>query len=59
MGVSKDRGERYFVDAMRYLGEGNNGDIFLSLENDTQKWMFLEDGIAPCETRYNPMFLDE
>ncbi|KAL6500404.1 hypothetical protein OROHE_025770 [Orobanche hederae] len=59
MGVSKDQGDRYFVDAMRYLGEGNNGDIFLALENDTQKWIFLEDGIAPCETNYNPMFLDE
>ncbi|KAL6512377.1 hypothetical protein OROHE_019989 [Orobanche hederae] len=59
MGVSKDRGDIYFVDAMRYLGEGNNGDIFLALENDTQKWIFLEDGIAPCETSYNPIFLDE
>ncbi|KAL6581914.1 hypothetical protein OROMI_005928 [Orobanche minor] len=50
MGVSKDRGNIYFVDAMRYLGEGNNCDIFLALENDTQKWIFLEDGIALCET---------
>ncbi|KAL6558743.1 hypothetical protein OROMI_019093 [Orobanche minor] len=39
MGVSKDRGDRYFVDATRYLGEGNNGDIFPALENDTQKWI--------------------
>ncbi|KAL6496334.1 hypothetical protein OROGR_029592 [Orobanche gracilis] len=37
MGVSKERGDKYFVDAMRYLGEGNHGDIFLALENDTHK----------------------
>ncbi|KAL6539711.1 hypothetical protein OROHE_011482 [Orobanche hederae] len=59
MGVLKDRRDRYFVDAMRYLGEGNNDDIFLALENVTQKWIFLEDGIAPCETSYNPTFLNE
>ncbi|KAL6578568.1 hypothetical protein OROMI_008784 [Orobanche minor] len=59
MGVSKDRGDKYFVDAMRYLDEGNDGDIFLALENDTHKWMFLEDGIAPCETSYNPIMDDD
>ncbi|KAL6546368.1 hypothetical protein OROMI_022089 [Orobanche minor] len=37
MGVSKERGDIYFVQAMKYLGEGNNGDIFMALENDNQK----------------------
>ncbi|KAL6565009.1 hypothetical protein OROMI_016459 [Orobanche minor] len=34
MGVSKERGDIYFVQAMKYLGEGNNGNIFMALEND-------------------------
>ncbi|KAL6549965.1 hypothetical protein OROMI_020453 [Orobanche minor] len=37
MEVSKERGDKYFVVAMRYLSEGNNGDISLALENVNQK----------------------
>lgn len=59
MGVSKERGDRYFVAAMRYLGEGNNGDIFLALENDNQKWMFLDEGMNQDDTCYIPRYEDE
>ncbi|KAL6547121.1 hypothetical protein OROMI_022842 [Orobanche minor] len=43
MEVSKKQGDKYFVAAMKYLGEGTNVDIFLALENDNQKWIFLDD----------------
>ncbi|KAL6585531.1 hypothetical protein OROMI_002175 [Orobanche minor] len=59
MEVSKERGDKYFVVAMRYLSEGNNGDIFLALENVNQKWIFLDEGMDPKDTCYIPRHSDE
>ncbi|KAL6519558.1 hypothetical protein OROHE_017378 [Orobanche hederae] len=59
MGVSKERGDIYFVQAMKYLGEGNNGDILMALENDNQKWYFLDAGITPHDNYYKPSFFEE
>ncbi|KAL6546775.1 hypothetical protein OROMI_022496 [Orobanche minor] len=59
MEVSKERGDKYFVVAMRYLSEGNNGDIFLALENVNQKWIFLDEGMDPKDTYYIPRHSDE
>ncbi|KAL6535243.1 hypothetical protein OROMI_026617 [Orobanche minor] len=59
MEVSKKRGDKYFVVAMKYLGEGNNSDIFLALENDNQKWIFLDDGMNINDTCYIPLYEDE
>ncbi|KAL6558242.1 hypothetical protein OROMI_018592 [Orobanche minor] len=59
MEVSKKQGDKYFVAAMKYLGEGNNSDIFLALENDNQKWIVLDDGMNIDDTCNIPLYEDE
>ncbi|KAK9749955.1 hypothetical protein RND81_02G161400 [Saponaria officinalis] len=42
MGVPFEKGDEYFVSALRYLCDEKHADIFLSLQYDNQKWIYMK-----------------
>ncbi|KAL2892608.1 UvrABC system protein C, partial [Bienertia sinuspersici] len=42
MEVAEKRGDEYYVRAVKFLVQENRANIFLALQNDNQRWLYLK-----------------